>query len=192
MATLLSTTVPDNGYYRVGTSTNTAYVSSGGVYAHLGQNAWYTSALGWQGGGGTCTVGGSTIPCGPFLQLYNNSLYFYTSANFFINPFFVSAGTTTLGSTTTTLVAVAGNSDVNSTLGVGATAVATKGSGKILVNAGGTGKPFLEATNCLGNGSTSTSTYSVFKGYLGIKISANVGATAVTTGTYYIRLWFNA
>ena len=179
MATLLSTTVPDNGYYRVGTSTNTAYVSSGGVYAHLGQNAWYTSALGWQG-------------TGPFIQLYNNSFFFYTSATAFVNPFFVSAGTTTLGSTTTTLVAVAGNSDVNSTLGVGATAGATKGSGKILVNAGGTGKPFLEATNCLGNGSTSTSTYSVFKGYLGIRISANVGATAVTTGTYYIRLWFNA
>ena len=145
MATLLSTTVPDNGYYRVGTSTNTAYVSSGGVYAHLGQNAWYTSALGWQG-------------TGPFIQLYNNSFFFYTSATAFVNPFFVSAGTTTLGSTTTTLVAVAGNSDVNSTLGVGATAGATKGSGKILVNAGGTGKPFLEATNCLGNGSTSTST----------------------------------
>ena len=179
MATLQNTTVPDNGYYRVGTSTNNAYVSSGGVYAHLGQNAWYTSALGWQG-------------TGPFIQLSGNSFFFYTSATAFVNPFFVSAGTTRLGSTTTTLVAVAGNSDVNSTLGVGATAVATKTSGKILVNAGGDSKPFLEATNCLGNGSTSTSTYSVFKGYLGIKISANVGATAVTTGTYYIRLWFNA
>ena len=183
MATLQNTTVPDNGYYRVGTSTNTAYVSAGTYFgatlAHFGNNAWYSLVGGWTG-------------TGPFIQLYNNSLYFYTSPTAFVNPFFVSAGTTTLGSTTTTLVAVAGNSDVNSTLGVGATAVASKSSGKILVNAGGTGKPFLEATNCLGNGSTSTSTYTVFKGYLGIKISANVGATAVTAGTYYIRLWFNA
>jgi hypothetical protein len=192
MATLKSTTVPDNGYYRVGTSTNTAYVSGGGVYAHLGQNSWYTSALGWQGGGGTCSVGSATIPCGPFLQLYNNSLYFYTSANFFINPFFVSSSTTTLGSTTNTVVAVAGNGTTNSTLGVGATAGTGATDGKMLVNAGGTGKPFLEATNCLGNGSTSTSTYSVFKGWLAIKIGNNVGATAVTAGTYYIRLWFNA
>lgn len=176
MATLQNTTVPDNGYYRVGTSTNTAYVSSGGVYAHFGQNAWYSSALGWQG-------------TGPFIQLYNNSLYFYSSASAFVNPFFVSSGTTTLGSTVNTVVAVAGNSTTNSTLGVGAAAGTAATDGKILVNAGNTGKPFLEATNCLGNGSTSTSTYSVFKGFLGIKIGASVGGTAVTTGTYYIRLW---
>ena len=189
MATLQNTTVPDNGYYRVGTTTNSAFVSSGGAYAHFGQNAWYSSALGWQGLGGTCTSGGSTIPCGPFLQLTGNSLYFYTSANFFVNPFFVSSGTTTLGSTVNTVVAVAGNSTTNSTLGVGAAAGTAATDGKILVNAGNTGKPFLEATNCLGNGSTSTSTYSVFKGFLGIKIGASVGGTAVTAGTYYIRLW---
>ena len=39
MATLQNTTVPDGGYYRVGTTTNSAFVSSGGAYAHFGQNA---------------------------------------------------------------------------------------------------------------------------------------------------------
>jgi hypothetical protein len=176
MASLLSTTVPDNGYYRVGTSTNKAYVSAGGPYAHFGNDAWYSSALGWQGTGGTCTAGGLTIPCGPFLQLFNNSLYFYSSANFFINPFFVSAGTTTISSTTTT---------INGALGVGAAA----GTGKILVSAGGTSTPFLEVTNCLGDGRV-VSTYPTFSGYLGIKIGSSVGpATSVAAGTYYIRLW---
>ena len=174
MASLLSTTVPDNGYYRVGTSTNTAYVSAGTYYgatlAHFGNNAWYSLVGGWTG-------------TGPFIQLYNNSLYFYSSASAFLNPFFVSAGTTTISSTTTT---------INGALGVGAAA----GTGKILVNAGGTSKPVLEVTNCLGNGSTSTATYSVFKGFLGVLIGSSVGGTApqtaVTAGTYYIRLWSNA
>jgi len=44
----------------------------------------------------------------------------------------------------------------------------------------------LEVTNCLGNGSTSTATKSVFKGFLGVKIGSSVGPVA---GTYYIRLW---
>ena len=163
MASLLSTTVPDNGYYRVGTSTNKAYVSAGGPYAHFGNDAWYSSALGWQG-------------TGPFLQLFNNSLYFYSSASAFLNPFFVSAGTTTISSTTTT---------INGALGVGAAA----GTGQILVNAGGTSTPSLEVTNCLGDGRV-VSTYPTFSGYLGIKIGASVGpATSVTAGTYYIRLW---
>ena len=64
------------------------------------------------------------------------------------------------------------------------------------INAGdaaGNVKPFLEVASCLGNGSTSTATFSVFKGYLGIKIGAGVGpATAVAAGTYYLRLWSNA
>ena len=167
MASLLSTTVPDNGYYRVGTSTNTAYVSAGTYYgatlAHFGNNAWYSLVGGWTG-------------TGPFIQLYNNSLYFYSSANFFINPFFVSAGTTTISSTTTT---------INGALGVGA----ASGTGKILVNAGGTSTPFLEVTNCLGDGRAIT-TFPTFSGYLGIKIGSSVGpATSVAAGTYYIRLW---
>ena len=167
MASLLSTTVPDNGYYRVGTSTNTAYVSAGTYFgatlAHFGNNAWYSLVGGWTG-------------TGPFIQLYNNSLYFYSSANFFINPFFVSAGTTTISSTTTT---------INGALGVGA----ASGTGKILVNAGGTSTPFLEVTNCLGDGRAIT-TFPTFSGYLGIKIGSSVGpATSVAAGTYYIRLW---
>ena len=163
MASLLSTTVPDNGYYRVGTSTNKAYVSAGGPYAHFGNDAWYSSALGWQG-------------IGPFLQLFNNELYFYSSASAFLRPFFVSAGTTTISSTTTT---------INGALGVGAAA----GTGKMLVNAGGTGTPVLEVTNCLGDG-RAVGTYPTFSGYLGIKIGSSVGpATSVAAGTYYIRLW---
>ena len=167
MATLQNTNVPDNGYYRVGTSTNTAYVSAGTYFgatlAHFGNNAWYSLVGGWTG-------------TGPFIQLYDNSLYFYTSTNFFINPFFVSAGTTTISSTTTT---------INGALGVGAAA----GTGKILVNAGGTSTPFLEVTNCLGDGRV-VGTYPTFSGYLGIKIGSSVGpATSVTAGTYYIRLW---
>jgi len=97
--------------------------------------------------------------------------------------FSTAEAVTTVASTTTT---------INGALGVGAAA----STGKILVNAGGTSKPVLEVTNCLGNGSTSTATYSVFKGYLGIIIGSSVGGTApntaVTAGTYYIRLWFNA
>ena len=167
MASLLSTTVPDNGYYRVGTSTNTAYVSAGTYYgatlAHFGNNAWYSLVGGWTG-------------TGPFIQLYNNGLSFVTSASTFVTPFSVSASTTTLASTTTT---------INGALGVGAAA----GTGKILVNAGGTSTPFLEVTNCLGDGRV-VGTYPTFSGYLGIKIGSSVGpATSVAAGTYYIRLW---
>ena len=170
MATLQNTTVPDNGYYRVGT-TNTAYVSSGGAYAHFGLSAWFNGTT-WQGTGG------------PVLQLTTSQLNFYMNPVVGGTPTFSSAdATTTIDSTTTT---------INGTLGVGAAAV----TGKILVNAGGTSKPVLEVTNCLGNGSTSTATYSVFKGFLGVLIGSSVGGTApqtaVTAGTYYIRLWSNA
>ena len=188
MATLLSTTVPDNGYYRVGTSTNTAYVSSGGIYAHFGNDSWYSSALGWQSSTGTTS---STNTGKPFLQLTNNSLGFYTTSFYFINPFSTSAGTTILGSTETKIITTGGNSNVNSTLGVGAAAGTGATDGKVRVNAGSTSKPFLEVTNCSGRGGSppSVDTFPTFKGYLGIKIGANVGATAVTPGTYFIRLW---
>jgi len=179
MASLQNTNVPDGGYYRVGTSTDNAYVSSGGPYAMFGNGVYYNGAA-WVG-------------AGPFLQLYNYSLFFRTSAVAFLTPFSVSAYTTEISSTTTTIVANAGNSTTNSTLGVGAAALTSATDGKILVNAGGTTTPFLEVTNCLGNGSTSTATFSVFKGYLGIKIGSSVGGTApktaITAGTYYIRLW---
>ena len=175
MASLLSTTVPDGGYYRVGTSTNNAYVSSGGVFAHLGNGVYYNGAA-WVG-------------AGPFLQLYNYSLFFYTSATAFVNPFSVSAYTTVISSTTTTIVANAGNSTTNSTLGVGAAALTGATDGKILINTNATTKPVLEVTNCLGDARV-VGTYPTFSGYLGIKIGASVGpATAVATGTYYIRLW---
>ena len=182
MATLQNTTVPDGGYYRVGNSANTAYISSGGSLFNFGNNAWFNGSS-WQGGGG------------PALQLTSDTLKFYN------NPlssttdvtFSTAEATTTFASTTTTIVTAAGNSNVNSVLGVGAAAGTATTDGKILVNAGDSsagGKPILEVTNCLGNGSTSTSTFSVFKGYLAVKIGANVGpATSVATGTHYIRLW---
>ena len=169
MATLQNTTVPDNGYYRVGTSTSEAYVSAGGSFINFGLSAWF-DGTNWQGAGG------------PALRVTTSQL------NFYMNPvaapttvvFSSAAATTTIGSTTTTMTG---------TLGVGAAA----GTGKILVNAGDTAgnvKPVLEVTNCLGDGSTSTATKSVFKGFLGIKIGSVVGpATAVVAGTYYIRLW---
>ena len=184
MATLQNTTVPDSGYYRVGTSTNKAYVSAGsylGVqYAHFGNDAWWNSSA-WQGSG-------------EVIQISDTTISFYTSPTSGVNAFNVSSGTTTLASTVTTVLKTSGNTSTNSTLGVGAAAGTAVGDGKILVNAGGTGKPFLEVTNCAGSGgaSPSTSTFSVFKGYLGIKIGSNVGSTAVTAGTYYIRLWNNA
>jgi len=167
MATLQNTTVPDNGYYRVGT-TNTAYVSAGGSFINFGFSAYFDGSN-WQGAGG------------PALRVTTSQL------NFYMNPvsspttiiFSSAAATTTIGSTTTTMTG---------TLGVGAAA----GTGKILVNAGDTAgnvKPVLEVTNCLGDGSTSTATKSVFKGFLGIQVGSVVGATAVVAGTYYIRLW---
>lgn len=168
MATLQNTTVPNNGYYRVGT-TNTAYVSAGGSFINFGLSAWF-DGTNWQGAGG------------PALRVTTSQL------NFYMNPvaasttvvFSSAAATTTIGSTTTTMTG---------TLGVGAAA----GTGKILVNAGDTAgnvKPVLEVTNCLGDGSLSTATKSVFKGFLGIQVGSVVGpATAVVAGTYYIRLW---
>jgi len=185
MATLQNTTVPDNGYYRVGTSTNKAFVSAGsfgGVQlAHFGNDAWWN---------GSTWVSGS----GPVIQISNTTITFITTPTSGINAFIVLSGTTTLASTTTTVVKTSGNTTTNSTLGVGAAAGTAAADGKILVNAGDTAKPFLEVTNCDGSGgaSPSTSTYSIFKGFLGIKIGANVGpATSVATGTYYIRLWNN-
>jgi hypothetical protein len=93
------------------------------------------------------------------------------------------------------LTNVSSNSTTTNLLGLGAAAGTAAGDGKLYINAGdaaGTVKPFLEVTNCLGDGSISTATKSVFKGYLGIKIGAGVGAaTSVVAGTYYLRLWNN-
>jgi hypothetical protein len=167
-----------NNFVRVGT----AYFSSGGNFAHIGQGSYYNGTA-WQG-------------AGPYLQLTATALSFVTNITTFPVLFSTSAATTTIASTTTTYTTTGGNSTTNSTVGIGAAAGTAAGDGKLYINAGdaaGTVKPFLEVTNCLGNGSTSTATFSVFKGYLGIKIGANVGpATSVATGTYYLRLWSNA
>ena len=185
MATLQNTTVPDNGYYRVGDSANTAYISSGGSLANFGNNAWYNGST-WQGVGG------------PALQITTDTLKFYNNPVSSLTnvTFSNSEATTTLASTTTTVVVASGNTTTNSTLGIGAAAGTGATDGKIRVNAGdaaGNVKPIFEVTNCLGDGSISTSTYSVFKGYLAIKIGTVVGpATSVPAGTHYIRLWSNA
>jgi hypothetical protein len=157
-----------------------AYLSSGGSYAHFGLNSYYN--------------GSAWVGSGPAVQLVNNTFNVLTSpATVATTPFSVDSTAATIDATATKILVAAGNSTTNSTLGIGAAAGTAATDGKLLVNAAGTAKPFLEVTNCLGNGSTSTSTFSVFKGYLGIKIGANVGpATAVDAGTYYLRLWSNA
>ena len=176
-----------------------AYVSSGGSYTHIGLNNYYN---------GTAWIGS-----GPVVQLVNNTLNFLTNpASVGTTPFStdstltkitstsatVASGTTTISGSTlnctnlTATIAAVTNSTTNSTLGIGAAAGTAATDGKLLVNAAGTSKPFLEVTNCAGNGSNSTATFSVFKGYLAVKIGASVGpATSVPTGTHYLRLWNN-
>ena len=82
MATLQNTTVPDNGYYRVGTSTNKALVSAGtfaGVaLAHFGYDAWYN---------GSTWISGS----GPVIQISDTAISFYISPNSGVNAFSVSS-----------------------------------------------------------------------------------------------------
>ena len=176
-----------NNFVRVGT----AYFSSGGNFAHIGQGSYYNGTA-WQG-------------AGPYLQLTATALSFVTNITTFPVPFSTSAATTTIASGTTTIsgstlnctnltatIAAVTNSTTNSTLGIGAAAGPAATDGKLLVNAAAVTKPFLEVTNCLGNGSTSTATFSVFKGYLAVKIGASVGpATSVSAGTHYLRLWNN-
>lgn len=169
MATLQATKVTSsldvqqNTYIKLGN----AFVSSGtgGTYAHYSNGPYYNGSA-WAGNNGV------------YLQLNSSDFNFVKYTGF---------------GTGLSLAAVDVNSTTNNLLGLGAAAGTAAADGKFLVNAGGTAKPFLEVTNCLGNGSTSTATFSVFKGYLGIKIGANVGpATSVAAGTYYLRLWSNA
>ena len=175
MATLQNTNVPDNGYYRVGTSTNTAYVSAGGPYAVFGNDAYMTA--------------GTMTGTGEFIKISSTIIEFVTQVSGGVTALSISTATITLASPTNTIALAAGNTTTNSTIGVGATNTNAAADGKILVNAAGTSKPFLEVTNCLGDGRV-VGTYPTFSGYLGIKIGSSVGpATAVATGTYYIRLW---
>ncbi len=157
--------VQQNGFVKLGN----AYVSSGTGFtlAHFSNGPYYNGSA-WA----------------------NSGLYLQLNSNDFNVVRFTSPSTFGTG---LSLAATGTNSTTANLLGLGAAAGTAAADGKFLVNAGGTAKPFLEVTNCLGNGSTSTATFSVFKGYLGVKIGNNVGpATAVTAGTYYLRLWSNA
>jgi hypothetical protein len=72
-------------------------------------------------------------------------------------------------------------------VGIGAAASTVSTDGKLLINSGDTTKPALEATNCAGDAKTNS--HSTFAGWLAVKIGSNVGASAATTGTWYIQLW---
>ena len=158
MATLQNTTIDQNGIYRVGTSTDVTYISSGGQFAHLGTNAYYNGS--WIGGG-------------PFIQLYYQDFYFYANSTTFTNPFKTGTYSTTISSQLT---------NINGTLGVGG----ANSNAQMRIQGSGGSQPFLEVANCEGDGTTSTSAYATFGGFLGIHISS-VGSMA--TGTYYIKLW---
>lgn len=178
MATLQATTVATsldvefNKYARLGD----AYVSSGGSVANFGFGCYFTTA--WTG-------------TGPALQLDSTTFKFLnvTGASTTTTIFSITNTLTTVSSTSTSFITSGGNGTTNSTVGIGAAAGANAGDGKLLINAGGTSKPFLEVANCAGDSSSATKT--VRRGWLAIKIGSNVGATAVTAGTYYIEL-FNA
>lgn len=152
MATLLDTTIAQNGIYRVGTSTDVTYISSGGQFAHLGTNAYYNGS--WIGGG-------------PFIQLYYTTFYFYANSTTFTNPFNTGTYSTTISSQLT---------NINGTLGVGG----ANSNAQMRIQGSGTSQPFLEVANCDGDGSTSTATYATFGGFLGIHISS-VGSMSTGT-----------
>ena len=160
MATLQNTTIAQDGIYRVGTSTDVTYISSGGQFAHLGTNAYYSVPTGWVGGG-------------PFIQLYYQTFYFYANSTTFTNPFNTGTYSTTISSQLT---------NINGTLGVGG----ANSNAQMRIQGSGASQPFLEVANCDGDGSAYTSTYATFGGFLGIHISS-VGS--MSSGTYYIKLW---
>lgn len=164
--------VQQNTYIKLGQS----YVSSGGTYAHFSQNAWYNGAS-WQGGGGTLQITGNTLN---FLK---------DPATSAVVPLSTNETTTTIDSTAVTIAVATGNTNTNARFGIGAAAGAGTTDGKLYVNAGNTGKPFLEVQKCLADGSNGSTFYSTFKGWLAIKINSEVGASAIPTGTWYIRLW---
>jgi hypothetical protein len=159
MATLQNTTVPDNGYYRVGN----AYISSGGSdRSNFGRDAYYNGS--WQGGGG------------PALQVTSDTLKFYQDpvANSANIMFSTNTSTTTFFTTTT---------QIDGSLGLGA---AHGGSAKVYLYGGSATVPFLSVTNCNGANNSNQSLYPTKAGFLAIIIGASVGPTA---GTYYIELW---
>ena len=179
MATLQATTVATsldveyNKYARVGN----AYVSSGGSTSNFGLSCYFTNT--WVG-------------TGPVLQLDPTTFKFLdvTGPSTTTTLFSSTNTVTTVSSTSTSFITAGGNSTTNSTVGIGAAAGTAATDGKLLVNAGGTSKPFLEVSNCVGDSSTAVKT--VRRGWLGIKIGASVGpgfpSTSVVAGTYYIEL----
>ena len=159
MATLLNTTVPDNGYYRVGD----AYISSGGSdKSNFGRDAYYDGA--WQGGGG------------PVLQVTTDTLRFYEGLPYDSGEIMFSTNTATAEFFTTT-------TQIDGSLGIGAV---HGGTAKVYLYGGSSGTPFLTVTNCNGANNSNQSLYPTKAGFLGINIGANVGPSA---GTYYIELW---
>jgi len=152
MATLKNTTIAQNGIYRVGTSTDVTYISSGGQFAHLGTNAYYNGS--WIGGG-------------PYIRLYNQTFYFYANSTTFPNPFNTSPASTYISSSTT---------NINGTLGVGG----ANSNAQMRIQGSGGSQPFLEVANCDGDGTTSTAAYATFGGFLGIHISS-VGSMSTGT-----------
>jgi hypothetical protein len=178
MATLQATTVATsldvefNKYARLGD----AYVSSGGSLANFGFGCYFTTT--WTG-------------TGPALQLDSTAFKFLnvTGPSTTTTIFSITNTLTTVSSTSTSFITGGGNNTTNSTVGIGEAAGTAAADGKLKINAGGTGKPFLEVTNCAGDSASATKT--VRRGWLAIKIGSSVGATAVTAGTYYIEL-FNA
>jgi hypothetical protein len=157
--------VQQNTFIKLGNNVMSSGTFAGSTLAHYGNGPYFTTS--WNTNG-------------IYMQCNNSDFNFakFTSPNSLVGL---------------SLANVDSNSTTANLLGLGAAAGTTATDGKFLVNAGGTSKPFLEVTNCLGNGSTSTATFSVFKGYLGVKIGASVGpATSVAAGTYYLRLWSNS
>ena len=170
MATLQATTVATsldvefNKYARLGD----AYVSSGGSLANFGFGCYFTTT--WTG-------------TGPALQLDSTAFKFLnvTGPSTTTTIFSITNTLTTVSSTSTSFITGGGNNTTNSTVGIGEAAGTAAADGKLKINAGGTGKPFLEVTNCAGDSASATKT--VRRGWLAIKIGSSVGATAVTAGT---------
>jgi hypothetical protein len=162
-----SLAVEQNTFIKLGNAVMSSGTFSGLPLAHFGNGPYFTTA--WNTNG-------------IYMQCVSSDFNFakFTSPTNFVGL---------------SLTNVSSNSTTTNLLGLGAAAGTAAGDGKLYINAGdaaGTVKPFLEVTNCLGDGSISTATKSVFKGYLGIKIGAGVGAaTSVVAGTYYLRLWNN-
>jgi len=154
--------VQQNTYIKLGNAVMSSGTFSGLTLGHYGNGPYFTTA--WN----------------------TNGIYMQCTNSTFNFAKFTSPSSNFVG---LSLTNVDSNSNTTNLLGLGAAAGTAATDGKFLINAGNTGKPFLEVTNCLADGANNSSFYSVFKGWLAIKINSNVGASPITVGTYYIRLW---